>query len=185
MLALPGFTSDGLLPPGDYAATLEDLERSMLVVGPALRAPDWTWDQEWRLHLVQRLSVLARQLWQVGINDIFINGSFVEDKSRPNDIDGYFVCDIHQLATGELQRRLNELDPKKVWTWDSEARRPFRGYPKPQLPMWHEYRVELYPHYGQSSGIRDEHGHELMFPAAFRRARRSGAPKGIIKLVKP
>jgi hypothetical protein len=29
------------------------------------------------------------------------------------------------------------------------------GYPKLQLPMWHKYRVELYPHYGQLCGIRD------------------------------
>jgi hypothetical protein len=27
--------------------------------------------------------------------------------------------------------------------------------------MWHQYRVELYPHVGQLSGIRDRFGNEL------------------------
>lgn len=55
-------------------------------------------------------------------------------------------------------------------------------YPKKQLPMWHQYRVELYPHFGQSSGIQDQYGNELEFPAAFRRSRADGKPKGIIKI---
>ena len=57
-----------------------------------------------------------------------------------------------------------------------------RGYPKKQLPMWHQYRVELYPHYGQLSGIRDKFGNELEFPSAFRLSRRDGKPRGIIKI---
>ena len=50
--------------------------------------------------------------------------------------------------------------------------------------MWHTYRVELYPHVtGLISGIQDEHGNELEFPAAFRRSRRDGRPRGIVKLI--
>jgi hypothetical protein len=89
------------------------------------------------------------------------------------------------LASDELQRQLNRLDPYKTWTWDPATRRPYRGYPKRQLPMWHRYRVELYPHVGQPSGIRDKHGHELMFPAAFRLSRSDGKLKGIVKLEPP
>jgi len=132
--------------------------------------------------LVENLSVLVRQLWQAGVSAIFVDGSFAEDKEHPNDIDGYFECELARLASGELQRELNLLDPHKVWTWDPTARRSFRGYPKKQLPMWHVYRVELYPHYGQVSGIRDQFGHELEFPSAFRRSRRDGKPRGIIKI---
>ena len=98
---------------------------------------------------MDNLAILVRQLWQVGIGEVFVNGSFVEDKDHPNDIDGYFVCELRSLASGELQRDLNLLDPHKVWTWDPASRRPYRGYPKRQLPMWHTYRVELYPHVGQ------------------------------------
>jgi hypothetical protein len=138
----------------------------MLVRGP--QGASATWDTAWRAVLVDNLAILVAQRWQVGIGTIFIDGSFVEDKDHPNDIDGYFECDLMRLATGELQRKLNLLDPYKVWTWDPAARRPFRGDPKRQLPMWHTYRVELYPHVGQLSGIRDQHDHELEFPAAFR-----------------
>jgi hypothetical protein len=80
--------------------------------------------------------------------------------------------------TGELVRRLNLLDPHKVWTWDPASRKPYRGYPKKQLPMWHQYRVELYPHV-PGPGIG---GNELEFPSAFRQCRRNGKPRGIVKL---
>lgn len=179
---LPEFNANGLLPPGDFLLTLEELAQSLLVVGPRDSQHYPHWDTAWRRQLVESLSVLVRQLWQVGVVEIFIDGSFVEDKEHPNDIDGYFVCDLKRLASGELQRELNLLDPHKVWTWDPASRRPLRGYPKRQLPMWHVYRVELYPHYGQLCGIRDEHGHELEFPSAFRRSRRDGKPRGIVKI---
>ena len=98
-----------------------------------------------RASLVENLAVLVAQLRNVGVREVFADGSFVEDKDHPNDIDGYFVCDLQRLASGNLQRELNLIDPHKVWTWDPTERRPFRGYPKKQLPMWHQYRVELYP----------------------------------------
>ena len=50
--------------------------------------------------------------------------------------------------------------------------------------MWHQYRVELYPHVpGMPSGIRDRHGNELEFPSAFRQSRRDGEQRGIVKLI--
>ncbi len=42
---------------------------------------------------------------------------------------------------------------------------------------------ELYPHYGQPSGLRDAWGYELEFPSAFRLSR-SGKPRGIVRLVR-
>lgn len=180
MLPLSPFDSDGMLPPGDYELTLDELRVSSLVTGAGV--PSETWDAPWRRALVDNLSVLVEQLWRVGIADIYADGSFVEDKDHPNDIDGYFVCDLRRLASGQLQRELNLLDPHKIWTWDPYDRRAFRGYPKKQLPMWHQYRVELYPHYGQPSGIRDPFGNELEFPSAFRLSRRDGKPRGIVKI---
>ncbi len=181
MLPLPPFDEDGLLPAGDYELTIDELRASSLVVGD--KSSD-TWDFRWRAHLVDSLAVLVRQLWSVGVTEIFADGSFVEDKDHPNDIDGYFVCDLKQLASGELEERLNLLDPHKSWTWDPSERKPFKGYPKKQLPMWHQYRVELYPHYGQPSGLRDKFGNELEFPSAFRLSRRDGRPRGIIKIAR-
>lgn len=182
MMELPPFTADGLLPPSDYTLTVDELAESMLVHGPTDLTPYQNGDAAWRRHLVTNLGILVGQLHEVGIMEIFVDGSFAEDKEHPHDIDGYFVCDLRYLASGQLQRDLNRLDPHKVWTWDPASRRPYRGYPKRQLPMWHQYRIELYPHYGQPSGIRDEHGHELEFPSAFRRSRTDGKPRGIIQI---
>ena len=180
---IPDFTSDGLLPPGDYEVTLDELRASILVEGPADASACPAWDSVWRRHLVDNLAVLVEQLWHVGITDIFVDGSFAEDKDHPNDIDGYFVCDLMRLASGDLERELNLLDPHKIWTWDPASRRPYRGYSKKQLPMWHQYRVEFYPHFsGLLSGIKDRYGNELEFPAAFRRSRRDGKPRGIIRI---
>jgi hypothetical protein len=169
-----------MLPPGDYKLTLDELRASSLVTGTGVASS--TWDRQWRALLVENLAVLVGQLRQVGVSESFADGSFVEDKDHPNDIDGYFVCELRKLASGELQRDLNLLDPHKVWTWDPRERKAFRGYPKKQLPMWHQYRVELYPHYGQLSGIRDRFGNELEFPSAFRMSRRDGKPRGILKI---
>ena len=182
MAELPPFTSDGLLPPGDYALSLEELRSSALVAGPPDQELYWAWDIFWRAQLVENLAILVGQLWSVGVTEIYVDGSFVEDKSHPNDIDGYFQCDLRRFASGALERELNLLDPHKVWTWAPESRRPYRGYPKKQLPMWHWYRVELYPHCGQPSGVCDRLGHELEFPSAFRQTRSDGRPKGIIRI---
>jgi hypothetical protein len=183
MAELPGFTSEGLLPIGDYELTFSALRQSMLVAGPGAAYPGW--DASWRAVLVDHLEVMVKQLWQVGIDEIFIDGSFVEDKDHPNDIDGYFVCPRERLISGELERDLNLLDPYKVWTWNPKQKRPYRGYPKKQLPMWHQYRVELYPHYhGQFVGIFDSNGNELMFPSAFRQSKRDFLTKGIVQLIK-
>jgi hypothetical protein len=185
MAIIPSFQTDGLLPPGDYDVSFEELRRSILVVGPADVSASPNWDASWRATLVTNLETLTRQLWQVGITEVFADGSFAEDKDHPNDIDGYFVCDLDRLKSGELTRELNLLDPGKVWTWDPSSRRPYRGYPKKQLPMWHRYRIELYPHVpglGLGSGIRDKHGNELEFPSAFRQSRRDGTPRGIVKI---
>ena len=95
---LPGFTEGGLLPPGDYELTLEELGASLLVVGPEIREHCPNWDAAWRGQLVENLGVLVRQLWQVGISAIFVDGSFAEGKERPNDIDGYFECELVRLA---------------------------------------------------------------------------------------
>jgi hypothetical protein len=165
--------------------TFDELRHSVLVLGPGEPKDVPCWDPLWREQLVNNLETLTRQLWQAGIRDVYADGSFAEDKDHPNDIDGYFVCELRHLASGELARQLNRLDPNKVWTWDPASRKPYRGYPKQQLPMWHRYRVELYPHVpglGLGTGIFDKHGHELEFPSAFRQSRRDGKPRGIVKI---
>lgn len=181
-MQIPAFSEEDVLPVGDYRVTLGQLRASHLVTGESNPSP--TWDRVWRKQLVAGLEVLVGQLWQIGIERIFVNGSFVENKDHPNDIDGYFECDLRYFASRQLQRDLNALDLYKVWTWDPRSRRPDPNSAKRQLPMWHQYRVELYPHYpGLMSGILDSFGNELQFPAAFRLSRVAHRPKGIVQII--
>ena len=130
MSNLPTFDALGLLPPGDYELTFEELRRSLLIVGPG--NADRMWDSIWRESLVDNLEVMTRQLWQVGIREVFADGSFVEEKDHPNDIDGYFVCSLADLASGELTRKLNLLDPYKIGIRSPD--RPFAGIPRSNFP---------------------------------------------------
>ena len=178
---IPKFTAEGMLPPGDYEATFDELRESVLVLGVPGHSEHW--DAAWRLYLVDRLEELTLELWQVGITEVFVDGSFTEEKDHPNDIDGYFVCDRMAYLTGQVARELNLRNPHKVWTWRNESRTYYRNYPKAQLPMWHHYRVELWAHYGQMSGILDEFSNQLAFPAAFRKSREGHKPRGIVKII--
>lgn len=171
------FNDDGLLPPQDFPMTINELRESLLVCGSQDNSP---WDQKKRLLLVNNLEILVNQLHQVGIDQIFIDGSFVEDKASPGDIDGYFVVDPVRLT--DIVKELNTIDPHKIWNW--KDRIYDRNSAKSQLAMWHRYRVELYPHVGQGCGIFDENGNEQMFPAAFRKTRDTFIPKGIVQIIK-
>jgi hypothetical protein len=179
---LPDFTADGVLPPGDYVLTIQELRGSPLVIGPSNPARP-TWDQAWRSKLVDNLEILVNQLFAVGIADIFIAGSFVEvNKDRPGDIDGYFVCDL--LRFGAMQNQLNTLDPHQAWDWDHRV--PDRYDPsKTRTLMWHHYNVELFPHFSppfdRPCGVLDEVGNPQTFPAAFRKTR-GFIPRGIVKI---
>ena len=138
--------------------------QAILAAGPEDMVSWPNRDAAWRLTLVKSPDILTRQLWRAGIIEIFTDGSFAEDKDHPNDINGYFVCALDRISSVSLTRDLNRLDPDKVWTWDPASRKPFRGYPKKQLAMWHRYRVELYPPVpGLGRGVRDRQGCELEF----------------------
>jgi len=55
MAPIPVFGPDGLLPSGDYEVSFEQLRGSVLVLGPRDSAHYPSWDQAWRLHLVDNL----------------------------------------------------------------------------------------------------------------------------------
>jgi hypothetical protein len=178
MALLPPFNAKSLLPPGDYAITFSELRASHLVTGAGNGS---TWDAAWRGHLVDGCQIMVEQLWQVGISEIILDGSFVEDKDHPSDIDGYFVCDPADLSL--RVSTLNALDPYQIWTWNAQTRWLDPATGKRQLPMWHQYRTELFLDFGQSSGILDQYGHALLFPSAFRQQRSTFEPKGVIKII--
>ena len=73
---IPDFTADGLLPQGVHPATLEEvLERFG--------------GNERRDELLYGLVEALRLLRAAGCQRVYINGSFVTSKERPNDVD---VC---------------------------------------------------------------------------------------------
>lgn len=185
-MAIPTtFNPDGVLIPGTYEATFADIRSSILVKGTG--SPSW--DANWRSHLVNQAEVLVKQLWAVGVQDVFLDGSFVEDKDHPNDIDGYFDPHLSMMNPNDMVKfqqivsSLNNLDPHKIWDWNPHSRKQVHGFGKKQLPMWIFYRVELYPHLDQGTGITDQHGNDLKFPSAFRQSRHNFTPKGIIKVI--
>ena len=55
-MILPPFSIDGLLPPGDYALTLDELLDSSLVMGSGETEG---WNGAWRAKLVGGLKVLV------------------------------------------------------------------------------------------------------------------------------
>ncbi|MHA0044058.1 DUF6932 family protein [Deinococcus sp. PEB2-63] len=177
---IPNFDQRGLLPAGDYHVTFDQIRHSHLVQGDGSSA---TWDTTWRRSLVDHCEIMVRQLWAAGVTAIVLDGSFVEAKDRPSDIDGYFECDVNGLAI--LVARLNAGDPEQIWDWNPNRRTLDVATGKRQLPMWHRHHVELYPHVGQPSGIPNRHGHPQLFPAAFRQQRGTYEPKGVLVVVQP
>jgi hypothetical protein len=169
---LPAFNDDGLLPTGTYPLTFSELKKSHLITGTSSQHDKW--DSLWRLKLIENAEILMAQLWEEEIEEIFLDGSFVEDKCHPNDIDGYYNCTV--LKYIQLRERHT--------IWDLNQRIPFQGKSKPL--MWSKYRVEFYPHYvdlAYKTGIQDEFGNDLEFPSAFRR-NRENKQKGIIQVIK-
>ena len=178
-MALPRFTPDGLLPPGDHTQTIDELRQSYLVTGEGLEVPGW--DSAWRAQLVDNLEPFIRQLWQVGVERIFVNGSFVTSQPHPGDIDAYFECELGRLDW--LVVELLQLEPVLPWDWAHWPIDPVTTLPK--LRIWHRYRVDLFAHSVDRpvpTGIKDEFGYDLFFPSLFRRDRLTSRPKGVIQL---
>jgi hypothetical protein len=189
------FTDYGYLPPGDHEMTFNELTQSVVVVGEP-----WIsgWDEEWRLELVSNLKMLVQPLWRMGIEDIWIDGSFCSTKTDPRDVDAFFelpvmneIMDIED----ELQRRrtilayyeviadhLNQYFEEPVWDLFENLAPDENG--ELQTLMWHRYKVDLFPSsWGIYAGSFYPGGKLRKFEEFFRRDR-YGIEKGLIKLVK-
>lgn len=66
-MLLPLFTSDGVLPVGDYQMSLNEWRKSFLVTGQDVQSD--AWDKDWRNRLVGNLGTMVDQLWQGGDHD--------------------------------------------------------------------------------------------------------------------
>jgi len=74
-MGLPDFTEDGILPPGLHLATLEDVVRRF--GEPSLQ----------RQAIAESLAWAIRAARRAGVVRFVVDGSFVDAKSDPNDVD--------------------------------------------------------------------------------------------------
>lgn len=167
---IPDFTSDGVLPEGDHPATLEDLRAFV-------RGHDWSADGlAWRLQLLGNLEIVVNQLYAVGLEDIWIDGSFVEAKDTPGDIDAY--VDVPRGEHQAKREALNIVSGSTLWTT-----KPFitPGLSQPKMPLWHEYQVEMFIVDVSFCLSVPEPLRDRLVPVLFR-STKLNAPKGIVKL---
>lgn len=169
------FDSRGLLPAGVYAATLSELRASLLVEGPPNRSA--AWDSRWRLHLVDQLESLVGDLWSVGIDRVFIDGSFVTEKPHPGDIDGYFVTSFPSYVVQSTKLR------NRRPAWDLSLRKPdAQGKLKPL--MWHDHRIEVFPVFDPPFRHYSARGTASTYIDRFFQQTRASEPKGVVQILK-
>jgi hypothetical protein len=115
-----------------------------------------------RQWLLKGLRAPVNAFWAVGIEEIYIDGSFGTEKPDPGDIDGYWVepdPEVYDLidpywVAFELMPHLRQ------WKWR----------------MWVEHGVEFFVHPAMAS-------REIGFPEFFRRSR-DGRPRGVIQVIR-
>lgn len=106
---IPQFTEEGLLIPGVHETDLEELKEKM------------GWSRK-RRDLLEGLEEVLELMASCGVVRAYLDGSFVTDKDRPNDIDGCF--DLSEDVTAEDLRRLVPVFPPSPFN-RAEAKRRF------------------------------------------------------------
>ena len=111
----------GGLPPGDYPATLTEIEERF---GLTPR----------RLWLLKGLREAVEAFWKAGITEVVIDGSFCTGKPDPGDIDGYWVEPdpgvYDRLDPYWLNFDLVLIPHSRKWKW----------------PMWADKGIEFFIH---------------------------------------
>jgi hypothetical protein len=106
---IPRFTDEGLLPPGAHETDLEELEQKM------------GWSRK-RRGLLEELEEALEMMASSGVARAYVDGSFVTDKDRPNDIDGCY--DLAEDVSAEDLVRLAPIFPPSALN-RAEAKRRF------------------------------------------------------------
>jgi hypothetical protein len=166
----------------DYALTIDGLRKSLLVNGPT--TGDYIpWDRERRLHLVNQLEVVVNQVWKAGFDKIYVDGSFVEDKASPEDIDCYFECGLNDFIQGKVVDTLRKANPGENWGFGKDDLVTKDG--KKKFEIWHNYKVDMWPECGLPSNIFDRSGStNLKISQAFRQQKQTFQKKGIVRIIK-
>jgi hypothetical protein len=103
------FTDEGLLPSGVHETDLEELKEKM------------GWNRK-RRELLEGLEEVLELMASCGVVRVYLDGSFVTGKDRPNDIDGCY--DLAEDVTAEDLGRLAPIFPPNP-EGRAEAKRRF------------------------------------------------------------
>jgi hypothetical protein len=152
---LPDFDPEtGYLPPGVYPATLTEIRARF---GTTVR----------RSRLMSGLMAVITQLWNAGVEEICIDGSFCTATPVPKDIDGYWVF-VKGLDTTKIDPVLLQMS---VVITDPSTGELVR-------PMKLRYGVEFYVH-----PIHKATPQGMTYPEFFSRSR-DGVARGYVRIVK-
>jgi len=103
----------GYLPPGEHEATLEEVEQTF-----GLR-------NFRRREIMKGLKRVLEQLKARGVETVFLDGSFVTEKERPNDVDTIYVAPpgadpaTWGLLSPQRQGDLRRVDRVHLWSHPS------------------------------------------------------------------
>ena len=132
-MPIPPFNPYGLLPPGIYPASLEELAQKL---GFSSKRQDL---------IGQGLKSMVERLKALGVRDVYLNGSFTTSRPSPGDIDGYVLTTVGSALETEIAEHQEEWKATyQVDLWPAYTDQPgemsraawevFFGHTKDQPP---------------------------------------------------
>ncbi|WP_179414323.1 DUF6932 family protein [Mucilaginibacter sp. E4BP6] len=144
---IPPFNENSFLPPGIHSATLIEFKERFVY---GVKRPI----------IFEGLLRLISDLKEIGCNVVYVDGSYVSSKERPNDVD---VC--------------WELTDDPAFMLYAKQKHPILFMMKGKRPeQQHKYCADVFP-----ANIK-EGASGIMFLDYFQRIRNTNEPKGIIKI---
>lgn len=140
-MSIPQFNAYGLLPPGFHPAIVEELKRKI------------GFSPKRRSLIEDGLELVTKELVEMGVLELYVDGSFVEQDPSPGDLDGYVLTG----ATSKVYQEIAER--QELWLM--------------------EYRMDIWP---AATDVEGE-GSQTYFEQLFGRTEDDPPrPKGIVKL---
>lgn len=152
---IPDFDEEtGYLPPGTHDASIEEFRDR------------FAWNDSRRL-LLSRFEEVLRQLYDAGVEEVFVGGSFSTGAPAPNDIDAFWP-----FKPG-IDR--SKIDPVLL-DMNAFVRDPATG--QPVRPMKLKYDVELFVQIRPNALISGKLFHEFFGHS------HDGLARGLVRLVR-
>jgi hypothetical protein len=138
-MPIPAFEESGYLPAGDHEATIDEVE---VVLGSAGFR---------RREVMRNLREILEELWGLGVDTVWIDGSFVSSRKRPDDVDLIYVrppnADPGQWGRLAPQNRywLESNYGIDLWEYPSTARHGGPGGPNQTIKEFFETDMDGVP----------------------------------------